>query len=96
MSTGRGRGGMAAGPLFRYETLLADPEMAYLREPVRDLWAHEATTEGIDLLAAGRRAEARRLLARVLRHRRRARTLAALTLTWLGNPGVRLARRLVV
>ncbi|MBV9127320.1 MAG: glycosyltransferase family 2 protein [Verrucomicrobia bacterium] len=98
MSTGRGRGGMVAGHLFRYETMLADPAMSPLHEPLRALWAHEATTEGIDLLAAGQRTDARRVLARVLLRQRppRPRTLAAWALAHLGMPGTWLARRLVV
>lgn len=97
MSHGRARGGMAAGHVFRYERLLADPQPPFpaWRGALRDAWATEATTLGLDRAAAGRRREARRLLARVVRHRPRPRSLASLALACAGRPGTWLLNRLL-
>lgn len=85
---------MTEGHLFRYQTILADAEMAALHPQIRGLKAEALTSYGISLMAQGEVARARRSLREAARIQPRLRTLVALALAYSGRLGVETTMRL--
>jgi glycosyltransferase involved in cell wall biosynthesis len=74
--------------LWCYEHFLSDPRLQHLRPELRRAVARFRTGAGIGLLREGRRADARRLLARALREHPQPRAAGALLLSVLPPRGV--------
>jgi hypothetical protein len=83
---------MVQGTLFRLESMLADPAMAPLYPEFRALRRRALADQGLHLVHLGRRAEARRALARSLSMGPTARAMGAMALSVCGSVGTYIVR----
>ncbi len=81
---------MEEGHLFRYRSILADPERASLHAVIRRLLAESAVNYGVGLLAAGRNKEARRSLRESFRWHKSYRAFVAYALACSGTAGAKI------
>lgn len=87
---------MAEGHLFRYERMLGDPEMAAIHEDLRRIASDVVAGRALDLVAQGRRGDARSILRRAGARASSTRWMAAKMVAGsggLGSVAVRWARR---
>jgi hypothetical protein len=83
---------MVQGTLFRLESMLADPAMAPLYPEFRALHRRALADQGLHLVHLGRRAEARRALARSLWMGPTVRAMGAMALSVCGSVGTFIVR----
>jgi len=83
---------MVDGHLFRLQEMLSDPAMAPLHSEFRALRRRALADKGLHLVHMGRRAEARRTLARSLAMGPTARSMGAMLLSVCGILGTYIVR----
>lgn len=85
---------MAEGHLFRYESVLADSGLARIHASIKQQMAATLTAQGVSLLVAGKRPDARVSLKRAMHITPSGRAVAAYTLACGGHIGTRVASAL--